>query len=314
MLGMREYRIAAAVVALLGGAGGYAYGQSLGIAPAQLIPMLAAFLLEALLYLGCGFDAVRRTPPKWALAASAPLSYLIYTLPLGLASLQTLVILLALGAAVVWWFDAVPESLAPDLLLMVLLAAVYIGGVFQALYPDLHPKVPMSTLGHLMWVRMALVTLLNRNPVGIHFSFIPTAHEWRIGALHFLAFLPAGGLVMALAHYGTFELARGWWYKALIGFVGAMLLIAASEEVLFRGVLQQRFMRWWGEWPGLIAVSVVFGLVHLPFRHQFPNWPHVALTLVLALFLGRAYIKGEGVRAPMVAHALAVAAGRAIGL
>ena len=314
---MRAYWITAAVVAIVGGAGGWAYGQSLGIDAAHLWPMLLAFLVEAIFYLGCGFEDVRRAWPKWALAASAVVPYGIYTLPLGLApvptTLQTIAILLAIAAAVVWWFNVLPVRWPADLLLIVFLAAVYIGRVFPALYPDIHPKVPMSTLGHLMWVRVALITLLNRNPAGIRFSFVPTAHEWRLGVLNFFGFLPAGAAVMAALHYGSFELTRGWWYKALLGFAGSMLLIAASEEILFRGVLQQRFMKWWGEWPGLIAASMVFGLVHLPFRH-FPNWQHVALTFVLALFLGRAYIKGEGVRAPMVAHALTVAVGRAVGL
>jgi uncharacterized protein len=314
---MRPYWITAVLVALVGGAGGWWYGHSLGISDARLFPMLAAFVVEAVFYLGCGFEPARRAWNKTALAMSAAVPYALYTVPLGLAAPQTIVILLLLAAAVVWWFDVIPQRAAPDLLLMALLAAVYIGRVFPALYPDLHPKVPMSTLGHLMWVRMALVTLLNRNapgkPDGIHFSFVPTAREWRIGLLHFLCFLPAGAAVMAALHYGSFELARGWWYKALLGFAGSMFLIAASEEILFRGVLQQRFIKWWGQWPGLVAASLAFGLVHLPFRH-FPNWQHVVLTFVLALFLGRAYIKGEGVRAPMVAHALTVAAGRAIGL
>ena len=116
-----SYRSAAAGVAVIGGAAGYAYGRSLGIPNAQLTPMLAAFLVEAVLYLGCGFETVRRAGPKWVLAASAPLSYLIYTLPLGLTSLPTVAILLVLGAAVAWWFDVIPERAAPDLLLMVLL-------------------------------------------------------------------------------------------------------------------------------------------------------------------------------------------------
>lgn len=310
---MRAYRNTALIVALVGGAGGYLYGNSLGIANAQLLPMLMAFVLEAVLYLTCGFEDARHAWPKWILAASAVVPYLIYTVPLGLASAQTLLILLALAALVTWWFDLLPERLPADLLLMLLLVAVYLGRVFPALYPDVHPKVPMNTLGHLMWVRIALVTLLNRNPAGIRFHFIPEAREWRIGMYTFFGFIPAGAAVMAAFHYGSFQLARGWWYKALIGFIGTLLLVAASEEILFRGVLQQRFMKWWGEWPGLIAASVLFGLAHLPFRH-FPNWPHVALTFVLALFLGRAFIKGQGVGAPMVAHALTVAAGRAVGL
>jgi membrane protease YdiL (CAAX protease family) len=238
--------------------------------------------------------------------------YSLYAVPLGLASPVSFAAILMLAVLVAWWFNIVPSKSA-DLLLMMLLAAVYLSQMFKTLYPSLHDRVPMNTLGHLMWVRVALITLLNHRPTGIRFSFVPTAREWRLGAIFFLAFLPAGALVMVALHYGSFELVRGWWYKAALGFVGTMLLVAASEEILFRGVLQQRFMKWWGEWPGLVAASIVFGLVHLPFR-GFPNWNHVALTFVLALFLGRAFVQGKGVRAPMVAHALTVAAGRAIGL
>jgi membrane protease YdiL (CAAX protease family) len=311
---MQAYRIAAAGLVLVGGTGAALYGTRLGLSGAALWGMLAAFVLEAVLYLSCGFDAARRAWPKWLLAASAVLPYALYTLPLGLFSPAAALELALLAAAVVWWFDIVPEPWGAELLLLIFLAAVYLARLFPGIYPDVHPRVPMATLGHLLWVRLALTTLLNRRPAGIDFGFIPTARQWRIGAAHFLAFLPAGALVMWLANYGSFALVRGWWYKAALGFAGGMLLVAASEEVLFRGMLQRRFVQWWGEWPGLIAASFAFGLVHLPYRHQFPNWQHVALTFVLALFVGRAYHRTQGVRAAMVVHALAMAAGRAVGM
>ncbi len=310
---MRSYRIAALAAAVGGGFAGYAYGQQLGLSGVCLWVTLAALVLEAVLYLTCGFPLVRQSWPKWALAVSAVVPYLLYTAPLGLTEPSSIVLLAILAAAAVWWFDLIPERMGADLLLIAFLAAVYLARTFPALYPNVHERVPMSILGHLMWVRLGLVTLLNRNPPGIEFGFLPTAREWRIGAIHFLAFLPPAAAVMLLMDYGTFALTRGWWYKAPLGFVGIMLLVGASEEILFRGVLQQRLMRWWGQWPGLLAASVIFALVHLPFRH-FPNWQHVALTFVLGLALGRAYVAGQGVRASMVAHALAVAAGRAIGL
>ena len=75
-----------------------------------------------------------------------------------------------------------------------------------------------------------------------------------------------------------------------------------SEEFFFRGVMQPKL--------GLVATSIVFGLVHLPFR-EFPNWKHVLVATVLGLFCGRAYQKTGSIRAPIVTHALVVATWRA---
>ena len=49
--------------------------------------------------------------------------------------------------------------------------------------------------------------------------------------------------------------------------------------------------------------SVIFGLVHLPYR-AFPNWKFAILATVAGWFYGRAYLKTGSIRAAMVAHAL----------
>ena len=55
---------------------------------------------------------------------------------------------------------------------------------------------------------------------------------------------------------------------------------------------------------GLALASVAFGLVHLPYR-GFPNWRFVAMTTLLGLICGLVYRRTQGIRAPMVTHALA---------
>jgi membrane protease YdiL (CAAX protease family) len=307
---MRAYVGLATLLCVAGGVGGWLYGQRLGLDASTLWPMLLALLLESILYLGVGFDEVRQSWPEWALGLTAVFPYLIYTVPLGLFSPYVAAALLIIGCLVAFWFRLIPQRWPADLLLLALWTAIYISRVFKLAYPSLHERVPMDILGHLMWVRITVVTLLNgRAPSGINFSFRPTAREWGLGILYFVLFLPAGYWLITTMNYAQFGLSKGWWYKAPINFAGGFLLVAASEEIFVRGVVQQRLAQWLGSIGGWIAASAVFGLVHLPYRH-FPNWQHVALTFVLALFLGRAFLHGKGVRAPIIAHSLTIAAWR----
>jgi membrane protease YdiL (CAAX protease family) len=296
----------ALVVSIIGAIGGYAYAQQQNIPTTLLWPMLAALVVEVALYLTCGFEEVRNAWPKWALAASAVVPYSIYTAPLGLWSWESAAALLLLGSLVAFWFEAG----GPDLLLLAVMAAVYIARVFQGLYPSPHEEVPMEILGQMMWVRIGLISILRgKAPGGIQFGFLPRAREWKLGVMYFVLFAPVAVWMVTAMHYASFRVASGWWYKAPLNFAGIFFVVAASEEVFFRGVLQQRLSQWWGQWAGLVAASAFFGLAHLPYR-GFPNWRHAALTFVLALFLGRAFQHARSVRAPMVAHSLTVAVWR----
>ena len=85
----------------------------------------------------------------------------------------------------------------------------------------------------------------------------------------------------------------------MLTFLGMLWVVALREEFLFRGLLQE----WFDSPVGLVMVSLVFGLAHLPFR-GFPNWRFAILATVAGLFYGRAYLKTGSIRAAMVAHAL----------
>ena len=70
----------------------------------------------------------------------------------------------------------------------------------------------------------------------------------------------------------------------------ALLTLTGSYEQLFTWVT---------------FASVAFGFCHLWFR-GFPNWRFAIVAAVAGWFYGKAYERGQGIRAAMVTHALAV--------
>ena len=89
-------------------------------------------------------------------------------------------------------------------------------------------------------------------------------------------------------------------------------MVALSEELFFRGLLQQWLEEWTGTaWAGLLLASLAFGAVHLGFR-QFPNWKFASLAAIAGVFYGIAFRRGGGIRAAMVAHALVVTTWRTL--
>ncbi|MGH9594745.1 MAG: lysostaphin resistance A-like protein, partial [Bryobacteraceae bacterium] len=147
------------------------------------------------------------------------------------------------------------------------------------------------------------------------YGFIPDSRECRIGIESYLLFLPAGGAVAYLLHAVRFKMASPVWWKipfiAVGVFLGFLWVVALAEEFVFRGFLQQLLARAWNSnLAALIVASLLFGAVHLPFGHRFPNWPWVAVATVLGLFCGIAYWRAGSMRASMVTHALVVATWR----
>ena len=80
-----------------------------------------------------------------------------------------------------------------------------------------------------------LPLMLERRVSETGFTFAPTRAEWRIGALHFLYFLPIGAaLGFALRAFRPHEIAPFW--KIAGTFLGFLWVIGLSEEFFFRGV------------------------------------------------------------------------------
>src|SRR5262249_11289597 len=76
------------------------------------------------------------------------------------------------------------------------------------------------------------------------------------------------------------------------------LLAGVGEEMLVRGVIQTAVAGWTTPLVGLLAASVVFGLLHAL------TPAYAVLTTVVGVYLGWLYIATGNLLAPMVAHGL----------
>lgn len=289
------------------------YARLKFVPPALAVPIIAAFLIEFLFYLAPGFAAVRERLQKrftagvlaGLLAVSAVIPYVVYSAGTGQFRIEALLRLALLVAAIAFWYVLRRPSPAADIAFLALVAVPLLARFFNWIYTSPMLNLDIDILGKLMLIRLAAtVALTLRHAEGIGFGFLPSGREWRIGALHFLMFLPVG-LPLAL---GTglvrFEPFRDPLWRAAAIFAGMLWVVALSEEFFFRGLLQ----RWIAEWSGrievaLVAASILFGAVHLWFR-AFPNWRFALVAAAAGWFYGRAYNKGGGIRAAMVAHAL----------
>jgi membrane protease YdiL (CAAX protease family) len=197
-----------------------------------------------------------------------------------------------------------PRRRAVDLAFMAVVAAALLGGVFQPIYGQPAPRLKVGVLGELMWTRLAVMGALSIARMEVKgFGLLPARKEWAAGLVNFLLFVPAGVVLGWLLRFAEFHWRPlEWWQTAgltVLTFLGMLWVVALREEFFFRGVLQE----WFDSRLGLVGVSVVFGLAHLPFR-SFPNWRFAILATAAGLCYGRVYLSTRSVRAAMVTHAL----------
>jgi membrane protease YdiL (CAAX protease family) len=280
---------------------------------------VAAGLLELAFYLAPGFTATRslfeRVQPAalraGVLAVTALLPYVVYSL--GTRTLQwrmfgLLALLVGIASA---WFVLQRGRFIIDILFLAFMAAVFLTKVFGDIYVTVSPRAPAAILGQLMWIRVGVFCILSlRRMGGINFGFLPTRRDWMIGLQQYSLFLPVGIGAAILIHFVHPSLRIGAWWKeiavAVATFFGILWVVALGEEFMFRGVLQQALAKKFGSRiAALLFASVLFGLVHLPFR-QFPNWKFAVLAAIAGVFYGIAYQRAGSIRAAMVTHALVV--------
>ena len=295
---------------------GLVYAQQQHIPSALAMAILPALLVEAALYVGPGFAAVRDPLLRWpkvrlaaGLTLSAMLPYLIYTLGSGTFESRKFGLLLALVATVAFWYVLLPPTRLADFTLLVLLAIPFLYKVFLDIYPTAPPKLRMDFLGKWMWIRLGFaVFLLVRQVEGIRFGFIPSRAELMTGLKYYFWFLPFGVTLGYLLGIVQFGLPTSSWPLPAIALgtgLGLFWTVSLGEEFFFRGLIQQ----WLNEMLGspvaaLALASILYGLVHLPFRGPF-NWRYALLVTVLGWFCGKAFEESRGIRAPMVTHAMA---------
>ena len=157
----------------------YFYARQQGIPSELLWAALPAFLLEATLYLLLGLESARRrlealpfTGVAVLLTFFGVLPYAAATFALGVFDLASFAALLALAALLSFWYIFLPPRWSSDLAFLVVMVTAILSGVVREQYPSVHPKLPLSELGHVMWFRTGIAAILMVRKVdGLVFGF-----------------------------------------------------------------------------------------------------------------------------------------------
>ena len=182
-----------------------------------------------------------------------------------------LVRLAALSLALCLWYVVLPATALTDIAFLALIASVMLGRYFDSIYPKPYHGVDATYLGKLALIQMTVMTLtLDRRIHETGYGFLPKWNEWRIGALHYLYFMPVG-LPLALALKAVrFASPQPIWVVAGT-FLGMLWVVVLFEEFLFRGVLQQWIEEW--TWSRTAALFIDIAAVWLgpPLVPQLPQ-------------------------------------------
>ncbi len=87
----------------------------------------------------------------------------------------------------------------------------------------------------------------------------------------------------------------------LIETLGLILLAAATEELTFRGLPLQLLIDSMGEWPAIIAMSGLFGALHVKNPNASPL--SVVNTVIAGILLSLAYVRTRSLWLPFGIHA-----------
>lgn len=314
---VRSFLATLVVVWIAGAIAGLVYAQQQHIPGWAVGAILPAFLVELSFYVLPGFEKVR----DWfrgrnvLLCSSAVLPYLILSAGLHNFSPVSLVELLALAAVIVVWYPYMPRRPWVDFVFLGLVAAVSLGKLFNGIYLNPLGKPSLDILGRLMIARLGITAvLIYRGSREIRFGFWPERKEWSVGARYFLLMvLLEAPVAVGVGFVSGFNPSLGWKSIAVAAGTFAVMLWSVSlyEEFFFRGLLQPSISGWLrSRTGGLLVTAILFGMAHLPFRGEFPNWRFAIVGTVAGLVYGLAFQAGRGVRAPMVTHALTVTAWR----
>jgi membrane protease YdiL (CAAX protease family) len=320
---LRRFLLVIVLGWLVLGAGAWAYARIKLIPAWVAVPVCAAFLIELPFYLLPGFRAVRervealgRARLAGAMAFSALIPWMIYSVPTGVFTFGRFGLLAIIATAVAFWYVALPPRAGSDALFLALIGAMILARIFTRIYLDPVPRLHLEYLGHVMLIRLAAMSILAlRGGSGAEFRFWPTRREWWAGLRWFVALLPCAAIVywsLGLVEWRPHPLGLP---LAAVTFFGMLWVLALSEEFFFRGLLQ----RWLEQWfdpsrarsraasiAALICASAVFGAAHLSFAHAFPNWRFSIVAGVAGIFYGLAWRETRTVQSSMVTHALVV--------
>jgi membrane protease YdiL (CAAX protease family) len=110
-----------------------------------------------------------------------------------------------------------------------------------------------------------------------------------------------GLAIVSLAFLGSYTVHGLGTVTGAVGLVGFMVAVAATEELMFRGVLFRIIEGWTGTWVALTVTSLLFGLAHL----VNPNatlWGALAIAIEAGGLLTAAYVATRKLWVPIGLH------------
>ncbi|MEU2339345.1 CPBP family intramembrane glutamic endopeptidase [Streptomyces sp. NPDC013172] len=109
------------------------------------------------------------------------------------------------------------------------------------------------------------------------------------------------GVIMNIALLGDYTVHGMGSVTGAVGLVGFMAAAAATEELLFRGVLLRIVEERFGTWIALTSTGALFGTMHL-FNKDATLWGALAIAIEAGGMLGAAYVATRSLWLPIGLH------------
>lgn len=164
--------------------------------------------------------------------------------------------------------------------------------------------VPLYQQAAIVLAASLICQALRRKPL----SDLLGRLDWRwplhalLGALLGALLMALPALVLGLTGAVSWRVNEGW--LAAIGPVLALLAAAATEELLFRGFLFQRFIDGLGAWPAQLIIAALFLLTHSDALAGYGALGYLAgANIFLAsIMFGLAYLRTRSLAMPLGLH------------
>lgn len=169
-----------------------------------------------------------------------------------------------------------------------------------------HTVVLLAILveGGLLTLASLLGWIFDQSPL-LHFDWTVQGALWGVGAtipLIVLFFLMSRWPVGPLRRIQRFseDVIRPLLAPcSLLDLLGIALLAGLGEEMLFRGVVQELFGRWFNVWIGVIVASLLFGAMHSI------TFTYASLAALMGVYLGVVWLYADhNLLVVVIAHAL----------
>jgi membrane protease YdiL (CAAX protease family) len=128
---------------------------------------------------------------------------------------------------------------------------------------------------------------------------VPDRRYWRISALVAVSGLPLGLVEYLVLRPGPIveEYTAGGF---LLAFIILLIGTGLIEELVFRGILQSTATSVLGRWPGIVFVSLVFGVLHVGHLSALD----VVFVFGVALYFAEVVRRTRSLFAVTIAHGL----------